>query len=1128
MSALRAWLRTIGMEQHADLLEANEVDLETLRILSDSDLQELGIPFGPRKRLRHALHGSEPTSAPAASLTPASDRDDAGERRQLTVLFCDMVGFTELASRIDPEVLQDIVRRYEEVCTLCITRYDGYVFQRLGDGVVAFFGFPIAHEDEAERAVRAALDMVAALARTEVPEVGRLRVRIGLASGVVVISSSERSAVGETMNLASRLQGLANPGEIVISERVYRLAGGALECSDLGEQALKGIAATARAWRVHGVKAGTTRFEAATRQGVTQLVGRGEELDALLARWERAKLGHGQVARLSGEPGVGKSRLVLGLLQALERDGVRALRMQCSPFQGNSALFPFIDHLSRSLSAGREDSPSARLDWIHTLVVGQRGWRQEDAAYLAGLFGLPWRDRYSVPPISPRRLKDEGTRVLIELFATASLVAPTVLLVEDVHWADPSTLDVLAVLVARAATAQLLVVLTHRPEFQPAWPEPTHVLSVELRRLDASESRALVLRIAGRAMPESLVKGIVTRSDGIPLFIEELTRAVLETDLSRGTGERPALVGMSGEVVLPATLRDSLMARLDRVTAVKEIAQIGAVIGREFSRDLLATVARIDPDALTQALRALTESGLAYTTGTGQYTFKHALVHDVAYDSMLRSRRQELHRAIAARLDRRSSGLREMQPELLARHYGEGGMDAEAIPLWRHAGELAMQRLALPEAIAFLRHALSRVVTLPDGASRDRLELDVRTLLGPAIVAHRGWAAPEVSNTLEPAWQLNQALGDRDASIPVLHGIWVHFMTCAKLATSLHWAELMLEQGRATDDERLMICGHRAAMTTYFWMGRFYEAKRHGDEVLARYDPVRHGQIAQRTNSDPLTGDGIYRAHYLWMLGHPDQARAVSERAAEHARQCQHPFDIAFVLTLGAQAYEYCGDADRLHACADEAMRIGREFGVPLMSEMMAEISRGAACLLRGEYDDGIAESEASIARLERTGHRVWIAYLYARLGMAIAQHGDPARGLLLIEASLARDDCREERAFLAEMHRLRGVVLTSMGRTDEGEQALREALAVAQAQGARGWELRAATSLARLLRASRRTGDAVAVLTPVLAWFDEGHDTRDVRSATALLRELGDGTLRVDLTEPVSAPPFTTREHQT
>ncbi len=1128
MSALREWLRAAGLEQHADLLEANEVDLDTLRILSDADLQELGLPFGPRKRLRHALHGSDVTPGAVAPAASATTRDDAGERRQLTVLFCDMVGYTELASRVDPEVLQDIVRRYEDACAVCITRYDGYLFQRLGDGVVAFFGFPVAHEDEAGRAVRAALDIVAALSRTEVPEVGRLQVRIGLASGVVVVSASERSAVGEPMNLASRLQGLANAGEIVISERVFRLAGGAMDCTDLGAQSLKGIAATEHAWRVNGLSEGTSRFEAATQQRVTPLVGRTEELEALLARWRETLHGRGQVARLCGEPGLGKSRLVLGLIERLEGDGVRTLRMQCSPFQGNSALFPFVDYLARSLDPLHEDTPAARLDWIHALVVAQRGWPVEDAAYLAALFGLPWRDRYSVAPISPRRMKDEGTRVLIELFATASQVAPTVLLIEDVHWADPSTLDVLAALVTRAASAPLLVVLTHRPEFQPTWPEPDHVLPIELYRLDAAQSRLLVERTSGRTLPESLVQGIIARSDGVPLFIEELTRAVMEMDLSRNTGERPALFSVTGQAVLPATLRDLLMARLDRVTAVKEVAQIGSVIGREFSRDMLASVARIDPDALTQALAELTESGLAQLTGTGQYMFKHALVHDVAYDSILRSRRQELHRAIAASLERRSAGVRELQPEVLARHYGEGGMDAVAIPLWRRAGELAMQRLALPEALAFLRHALERVPGLPASPDRDRLELDIRTLLGPAIVAHRGWAAPEVFKALEPAWQLNQALDDREASIPVLHGIWVHFMTGAKLAASLEWAELMLEQGRTRGDERLTICGHRAAMTTYFWLGRFDEAKQHGDEVLAVYDPARHGQIAQRTNSDPLTGDGIYRAHYLWMLGHPDQACRVSERTAAHARQRQHPFDIAFALTLGAQSYEYCGDAARLAACADEAMRIGREFGVPLMSEMMAEISRGAACFLLGAYAEGIEESSVSIARLEQTGHRVWIAYLYARLGMAIAQRGDLPRGLALIEASLSREDCREDRAFLAEMHRLRGVVLAALHRTVDAEQSLREALAVAQAQRAQGWALRAATSLARLLRDSQREDEARAILAPVFGWFDEGHDTRDLQAAAALLQELGDGAGSADEAGNIGSSPYNTMEHRT
>jgi len=1112
----REWLRSLGLESYADLLESQHVDLETLRILTDGDLQELGLPFGPRKRILHALlvlPGSAPTPGPSPAPPSALPAGGAplgaaadGERRQLTVMFCDMVGFTELANRVDPEVLRGIIRRYEDACAACITRYEGFVFQRLGDGIVAFFGFPLAHEGEAERAIRAGLDIVDTLAETEVPEAGRLRVRIGLATGVVVVSAAERSAVGEAMNLAARLQGIAEPGQVVVSDRVHRMAAGRFEYTDLGLQTLKGIGSPTRAWHVKGQSAATTRFEAATLAGVTPLVGREEEFAQLLDRWERARTGAGQVVLVSGEAGIGKSRLMSVLRERLGEQGVETQHVQCSPYHVNSAFHPIIDHLSRRLSLRRDDPASGRLDALEHYMVTQLDRPRDDVPFVASILELPWRDRFAAPALSPRRHKEEGIRVLVDLAAAEARSRATLLLFEDVHWADPSTLQVIDVLIERVRETPLLVVLTHRPEFASRWGEQTHALSLDLSRLKRDESRAIVSRLtAGKAFPEALVTQIVNKADGIPLFVEELTKSVLESGELRDAGDHYTYA-VGDHVSLPATLRDSLMARLDRVPAVREVAQVGAAIGRDFSYELLAAVSPMPAGALHDALERLTESGLAFRRGNipdARFTFKHALVQDAAYDSLLRSRRQALHRAIAQVIESRFPAMREHEPELLARHYTSAGLDEAGIPLWRRAGELAMQRLALPEAIAHLRTGLARVEALPPGATRDRLDLAVRILLGPAVLAHRGWAAHEVSGILEPAWSLNQVLGDREAHLPVLHGLWVHYMCLARLATSLGWAERMLAVGRDLGDEELEICGHRAAMTSYFWMGRLREAKAHGDVILERYDPALHGHIAARTHSDPLTGDGIYRAHYLWMLGYADQARTVSAATAEHARRRNHPFDVAFALTLGAQVHEYCGDAGRLLACAEEAERIGREHGVPLMSEIMAEISRGEGWLLTDRPEEGIAQLGDSLARLSGTGHRVWVAYLGARLGAALAGQGDLARGVALVEENLHRDDCREDRVHLAEVLRLRGELYRQQGNAASAEEAFRESLAVAREQEARGWELRSALSLARALDARGARQEARDLLGPVFDWFSEGFDTRDLREARQFLQQL-------------------------
>lgn len=1083
------WLTSLGLEQYASLFLENEVDLAAVQVLTDADLKELGLPFGPRKRI---LSAAQELRASSRAVPAGSSAVPDGERRQLTVLFCDMVGFTDLANRVDPEGLQSIIRRYEDVCAACITRYEGYVFQRLGDGIVAFFGFPLAHEGEAERAARAGLEIVDMLSRTVFPEVGSIHVRIGIATGVVVVSAAGRSAAGETMNLASRLQSIAQPDQIVVSEKVHRLAGGTFDYADLGEQTLKGIPSTSRAYCVLGVSQAHSRFEAATQEGMTPLVGREQEIGTLLERWGLARSGRGQMVLLSGEAGIGKSRTVSALREQLEAMGAETMPFQCSPFHVNSAFHPSIYAFERALRFGRDDTADAKLDKLESLVVDHFHLPRNDVRFIAELLSIPTQARFGPIAMSARRLKEESMRALVDLTELAARAKPTLLLFEDAHWADPSSLELLDILVGRLPNVPLLVLLTHRPEFQSPWSDLEHVTAIDLSRLKQAESRAIISRLAaGKALPEQLVAEIIEKADGVPLFVEEVTKSVLE----------------SGDVSMPvpATLRDSLMARLDRVTVVKEIAQIGSAIGREFSYELLAAVSPLTSSALREGLERLTDSGLAFSQGTipdASFTFKHALVQDAAYDSLLKSRRQELHATIARVLESRYPGTVDSTPELLARHFTAGGLDREAVPFWRRAGEAAIRRTALPEAIAHLRAGLACAERLEPGPSRDLEELSLRTLLGPAVFAHRGWAAPEVSGILEPAWNLAESLGHVESYLPVLHGLWVHNMSAGRLATSLAWATTMLDFATAVHNETLALSGHRAAMTSHFWRGELLPALAHGDKLRAMYSEERHGHIAARTNSDPLTGDGIYRSHYLWMLGYPDQARAMSDATADHARRRNHPFDLAFALTLGAQSFEYCGDHERLLRCAEEAERVGREYGVPLMSEIMAEISKGTAWLLAGRVEDGAEQLRESAARLNQTGHRVWIAYLGARRAEVIAQRGDVAGGLALVNESLARADCQEDRVHRAEMLRLKGVILQQQGHTDEAERTLREAIAVARAQHAKSWELRASTTLAMLLARAGDTRAGRAVLAPVYDWFTEGFDTKDLRDARRLLEE--------------------------
>ncbi|MGZ3338376.1 MAG: AAA family ATPase [Reyranella sp.] len=1097
-TSIADWLKQLDLERYTALFIDNEVDLQTLKVLSDADLKEMGLPFGPRKRLLAALqqgHG-RPIATPE------------GERRQLTVLFCDMVGFTELTLKVDPELLQSIVRRYEEACAACISRYDGYVYRLLGDGILAFFGFPLAHEGEAARAIRAGLEIVETISNLEIPEVGRLRVRIGIAAGIVVVAPGERNVVGETMNLASRLQGVAEPGGVVVSDRVYRLAGGEFDYEDLGELDLKGIATSTRAYNVLGVSAAASRFDAVVRERVSPLVGRTHEMEALLGRWQAVcDQGAGQAVLLSGEPGFGKSRISSALLERLGAEGVRSLRFQCSPFFVNSAFYPFISSLERMLDFGRDEAPASKLDKLEALVVGHYGLPRSDLSFVAAMLSLPCEDRYGPLTMAPRLVKEETIRVLVDVVKAAARTERSLVLFEDVHWADPTTLETIGLLIDRLGGIPVLVVLTHRPEFVQPWSRYAWVTTLDLGRLAATQSRELISNLtAGKALPPAVVEQIIAKTDGVPLFVEELTKTILESGDLVERGNRYHYAGASFSVAIPETLRDSLMARLDRFAPVKRIAQVGAVIGREFAYELVAEIEMMSEAALADVLSRLVASELAFCRGEipdAVYTFKHALVQDAAYDSLLKSQRTLLHGKIARALEKRWPESRDTKPELLAHHYTAAGLFEAATPYWQRAGELAMQRFALPEAITHLNNGMILIEKLPAGPDRDLRELGLRTVLGPAVVAQHGWGQSEVSRILEPAWSLAESLNHRPAYAPVLHSLWVHYLCVDRLAVSLQSAEKLLAAGAATQDDGLEIVGHRAAVGSYYWLGDFTAARRYGDALHALYDPRRHWHIAQLTNTDPLTGDGIYRGQYLWMLGYPDQARLASDEKDEHARRRNHPFDLAFALTLGAQVFDYLCEPEELLRRTEEAERVCRVHGVALLGEIMAEISRGIVSLRAGRAADSVVQLEKAIGRLTATGHRVWVRYLRALQGEGLALNGDLEGARALIDASIAATEQGEERVHYAELLRLRGWLLMLQGHPDEAEASLRAAIDVARAQKAKSWELRSATTLARLLADRGDRAAARDALSGVYGWFTEGFGTKDLREAKALLDEL-------------------------
>jgi class 3 adenylate cyclase/tetratricopeptide (TPR) repeat protein len=1123
MTDFTQWLSELGLERYAEVLVDNDVDFGNVRSLSEVDLKELGLTLGHRKNFLAAVQALDATAPervvartplPSAALVAAVTVSESGERRQLTVMFCDLVGSTALSEKLDPEELRSLLHNYRTVCGEVISRYEGFVARYVGDGILTYFGWPKAHEEDAERALRAALEIIQAVRQASSTEA--LSVRIGIATGPVVVGEQagvgdqSKLAIGSTPNLAARLQGLASADQIVIASSTRRLVGNAFELGDLGEHELKGISEPVHAWRVVSVSESASRFESAHGEaGLTPLVGREQELGLLLDRWQQAQEGEGQVVLLSGEPGIGKSRVLTTLRERLEAQGVGTLRFQCSPYHVNSAYYPTIDNFERALKFGRDETPESKLDKLEALMVSHYGLPLTDVRFIAAMLSIPCEQRYGAISMTPQKHKDETLRTLVDLTAAAASKQPTALLYEDAHWADPTSLEALDLLVDRVRSIPLLIVLTHRPEFQSKWGSHGHVTALNLSKLTRAQSSAIVSKLAGgKALPADLLEKIIAKTDGVPLYVEELTKAVLESGELRDAGDHYDYTGDARTATIPATLRDSLTARLDRSAQVKEIAQIGAAIGREFSYELIAGVAPHSKTELDSALIQLTESGLAFRRGTppeATYTFKHALVQDAAYDSLLKSRRQALHGKIARALEEDFPSTGDTEPELLAHHLTVAGETETAIGYWQKAGQLALRRLAPNEAISHLNQGMELIGTLPRSPERDGKELDLRTPLGTAWIALKGWAAPEVWTSFHSALGLAKSLGRREALVPIYFGLYSNFLAQGRLAKALDWVNEMLATAEASTDLDLLIVGHRTACVTYFWLGDLNQSREHGERVLALYNEEKHRYLADITNSDPKTSAGNFLSVATWMLGYPDRAVQVSDAKDAHARRRGHPFDLGQALTMGGQVWDVRCEPEPLLARVEEAEGLGRAHSLPFISEVLAQLMKGLAWLRAGRIAEGIPRLRSAMERWNARGGEAWMPYFRAALAEGLALSGDLEGGLSLIEESLSQiaRPGWEERAYLAEVLRLKAWMLQQQGNLDAAEENYLASLDWARTQQAKSWELRTSTSLARLWQSHGKRKEAHDLLAPVYNWFTEGFDTKDLIEAKALLDAL-------------------------
>ena len=1054
-------------------------------------------------------------SGSAGSTPLAAQAGDSGERRQLTVMFCDLVGSTALSEKLDPEELRALLHDYRTRCGEVIARYEGFVARYVGDGILTYFGWPKAHEEDAERAVRAGLEIVQAMKRASFSE--PLSVRLGIATGPVVVGEQAgegdqaKLAVGLTPNLASRLQGLASADQIVIAASTRGLVGSVFDLTDLGEHELKGISEPVRAWRVGGLAATEGRFEA-SRGAVTltPFVGRDEELTLLLARWERAREGEGQVVLLCGEPGIGKSRITQALRERLANEPHTRLRYQCSPYHTHSVFHPFIEHLERSAGFARDDSADTKLNKLEALLGQTAAVPELGVSLIASLLSINTSGRYPPLEFSPQRQKEETVKLLAMHIARLAAQQPVVILFEDVHWIDPSALEVLDLMVDRVQQFNALLLITCRPEFQARWTQQSHVTPLTLNRLARKQAASMVERVTGgKALPVEVLNQIVAKTDGVPLFVEELTKAVLEGESLRERNGRYELIGPLTDLDIPATLQDSLMARLDRHALMKEVAQIGACIGRDFPFELVAEVSPLTQAQVIDSLSKLVESGLVHRSGhppTATYIFKHALVQDVAYKSILKTTRTSFHEKIARAMLQHFPVLAKTQPEIIAHHYSQAGLHELAVPRWLEAGENELRKSSAQEAVAHLNKGLEETQTMAPSVPRDRLELDVRRALGTGCMAWKGWPSKEVKDAFEPAVKLGQTLGDNAALLPVLWGLSLREMTHTNFSRALEWAGEMIAAGRGDDSSDIAIMGHSSAVLTYFWMGELLLAREHADFVCREYDKARHRHLVYIANHDPKCVAQVWCSQVLWMLGFPDLAQKWCDEQLEISREQGHVFQLLFALTSGTGAYTYRREPDVVLARIGEALQGAKEHSLPIIEHFTAAEWSCRAYLEAGQPQAGFDLAIQAAEVWRQAGGSVSIPYLMSVAADALRQLGRDTEARSIIDQAIHDMQTTNEKVFLAEAYRIKGELARNGTPSDHelAHNCFEKALNIARAQSAKGWELRAAKSLAELWKAKGNRREAYQVLAPVYDWFTEGFDTKDLKEAKALLEELG------------------------
>jgi len=1095
--------------------------------MSDSTSPSLRCPqCGFENPLGFAFCGrcASPLTEQTPAITPIQKQpdksEDKAERRQLTVMFCDLIGSTALSEQLDPEDLREVMLAYRDVSAKVISRYEGYIAQFLGDGLLVYFGYPVAHEDDAHRAVRTGLGIVEAIKHLNLileQERGvKLAVRIGIHTGLVVAGDmgtgeqlQARAIVGETPNVAARVQSLAETDSVIISQSTHRLVQGYFDCWSKGGHTLKGISKPVEVYQVLAESTAKTRLDVAAAAGFTPLVGREKELQSLTACWEQAKEGRGQVALLSGEAGIGKSRLVHKLKEQVAQElGAWLTPCQCLSYYQNSALYPIIDLLERLvLGFEREDTSQQKLSKLEGWLVQYGFSLLETMPLFASLLSIPLGDNYAPLNLAPEQLKQKTFQALLAVLLKRATLQPLLFVMEDLHWADSSTLELITLLIDQTPAARIFLLVTFRPEFTPPWAMRSYVSHFTLHRLPHQQTKTMIERLThGKALPIEVLKELVVKTDGVPLFVEELTKMILESGLLKEESDRYELVGPLPPLSIPTTLQDSLLARLDKLATVKDVLQLAATIGQEFTYDLLRAVSSLDDVTLQHELSQLVGAELLYQSSfppEARYVFKHALIRDSAYQQQLRSKRQISHQRIAQVLEKEFSNTVETQPELVAYHYTEAGLMEQAISYWLKAGRRAMERSANVEAISHLTKGIELLKKFEETPEHMQQELEFQITLGPALMNYYGHSHPIVAETYARAAKLGQETQQVDTVFRVLWGLCANAFVGGKLSSAEMIVKQLFNTAEQTGSSLHRLEAYHAGWTTAIWQGATRKAEEYFNDGMPIYNREQfHQACVSLQGHDTATCGQALGTMNLWLYGYPDGARNRAKSGYDLAIELHHPFSLAFGFLAQSIIGLLTRDVTQLEQWTEEFLNYSykNKYGFFMVT---SGITQGWYLARTGRFREAVQQMVKTTEVMHQTK-----AYsprpLLVSTFMDVYRMADQINeAIQIFQKELEEHPLTGQRFMESEIRRLYGELLLAKDNPQQADQEFQLALNIARKQEAKSLELRAGMSLARLWHSQKRTQEACQMLSEIYNWFTEGFETADLKEAKVLLETL-------------------------